>query len=422
METTDSGPQADWADTCEDASEEFSSRMNFSDAVKSGLLNDRNRTSSRGAGNSTGLKSNDLPRRPCSAFFKVNSAFTIGFLIQDLKAIGIMPRSLKCLQRLSGDSYMITLGSTQDRDKFVNNSSIIVRPSNPATKITVFDAPYELSDHALRHRLSQYGEVRSIKRLFHSNYEGVENGLRVASVVLSGPPVPSFMRFGRRLIRLKHDSQVPTCRKCNQPGHEARQCPNLVCFNCDAIGHVSLECDVGRKCSVCKDHGHVAASCPLLNEWSRDAPVDDRPGVSLASQSVTQESQPSAEPSAEPSVEPSVEPPSPPAPAHALSSSPGSSSSSSTSGSSSDSSSPSPPSPDLFDEPGQDVDVSSMDVQENDSPSLLAQGTTVSELEMTAAVISQPGLFSPDDPMSSAKRPADTPNCESENSSCKKKR
>ena len=80
--------------------------MNFSDAVKSGLPNDRNRTSSRGAVNSTGLKSNDLPRRPCCAFFKVNTSFTIGFLIQDLKAIGIMPRSLKCLQRFSGDSYI----------------------------------------------------------------------------------------------------------------------------------------------------------------------------------------------------------------------------------------------------------------------------------------------------------------------------
>ena len=410
METTDSGPQTSWADTCEDASENVSSRMNFSDAVKSGLPNDRNRTSSRGAVNSTGLKSNDLPRRPCCAFFKVNTSFTIGFLIQDLKAIGIMPRSIKCLQRFSGDSYMITLGSTQDRDKFVNNSSVIVRPPTPATRITVFDAPYELPDHALRHRLAQYGEVRSIKRLFHSNYEGVENGMRVASVVLSGPPVPSFMRFGRRLVRLKHDGQVPTCRKCNQPGHEARQCPNLVCFNCDALGHVSLECNAGGKCRVCKDHGHFAACCPLLNEWSRDAPVDDRPGISLTSQSATQESQPSAEP------------PSPSAPAQEPSSSPGSSSSSSASGSSSDSSSSNPPSPDLFDEPGQDVDVSSMDVQENESPSLLAQGTTVSELEMTAAVISQPDLFSPDDPMSSAKRPADTPNCESENSSCKKKR
>jgi len=118
--------------------------------------------------------------------------------------------------------------------------------------------------------------------------------------------------------------------KWRHAGHEARQCPNLVCFNCDALGHVSLECNAGDKCSVCKDHDHFAASCPLLNEWSRDAPVDDCPEVSFTSQSVSQESQPSVEPS----------------------SWPGSSSSSSSSGSSSDSSSSNLPLPELFDEPG----------------------------------------------------------------------
>lgn len=53
MENTDSGPQADWADASEDVSEELSSKMDFSGAVRSGLLNDRNRTSSRN--NSTSL-------------------------------------------------------------------------------------------------------------------------------------------------------------------------------------------------------------------------------------------------------------------------------------------------------------------------------------------------------------------------------
>jgi len=85
-------------------------------------------------------------------------------------------------------------------------------------------------------------------------------------------------------------------------------------------------------------------------------------------------------------------------------------------------SSSNPPSPVLYDEPGQDVDDFSMDVQANESPPLFAQGSTVSKVEMTTALLSHPDLFSSDDPMSSTKRPADTPNCESENSSCKKKR
>ena len=197
------------------------------------------------------------------------------------------------------------------------------------------------------------------------------------------------MRFERRLIRVKHDGQMPTCRKCNQ---EARHCSNLICFNCDAVGHVNLECNAGDICSVCKDHGHFAVSCPLLNEWDRDAPVDDRPDVPHTSQPAIQDSQPSVEFS------------SPFAPIQEPSSSPGSSSSS-CSGSSSSSSS-NPPLPALFDESGQDVDDLSMDVQANESPPLFAQETSVSETEMTAAAISQPDLFSPDDPMSLAKRPA----------------
>lgn len=112
------------------------------------------------------LMSNDLPKHPCSAFFQVIPAFSIGTLIQDFKSIGVMPRSLKCLQRVPNDSYIITLGSTQDHDNFVKNSSVIARPANPAIKITVFDAPYELPDQAIRHCLEQYGEIRSVKRLF----------------------------------------------------------------------------------------------------------------------------------------------------------------------------------------------------------------------------------------------------------------
>jgi len=140
--------------------------MDFSGALKSDLVNDRRHTSLHGAVNPIRLKSNNLPKLRCSAFFKVKDASTIGVLIQDLRSIGVMPHSLKRLQRFSGDSYMITLGSTQDRDNFVNNSSVIVQHSNPAPKITVFDAPYELPDRALQHRLAQYGEVRSVLKDF----------------------------------------------------------------------------------------------------------------------------------------------------------------------------------------------------------------------------------------------------------------
>ena len=79
--------------------------------------------------------------------------------------------------------------------------------------------------------------------------------------------IPSFLRFGCRLARVKHDGQVPTCRKCHIPDHVARACPNVVCFNCDQLGHTYWDCTKPNKCSICKEDGHYAVDCPL--SWWR---------------------------------------------------------------------------------------------------------------------------------------------------------
>ena len=42
---------------------------------------------------------------------------------------------------------------------------------------------------------------------------GIFNGIRVFGMEIS-KPVPSFLRFGRYLVLLKHKDQTPTCRKC----------------------------------------------------------------------------------------------------------------------------------------------------------------------------------------------------------------
>ena len=106
-------------------------------------------------------------------------------------------------------------------------------------------------------------------------------------------PIPSFPRFGRRLIRLHYRDQVPTCRRCNQPGHEAKSCTNRFCFNCEEIGHEAPHCVHDIRCSICKTTGHFASKCQYT--WPRehnhrDVPVDHRPGTSLTSD--VQESQP----------------------------------------------------------------------------------------------------------------------------------
>ena len=117
-----------------------------------------------------------------------------------------------------------------------------------------------MSDEAIRNRLSQFGVVRSSRRCKLQNMPGIFNGIRVFGMEIS-KPIPSFMRFGRYLVRLKHKDQIPTCRKCNRPGHQARACPNIVCFNCEELGHMTDSCPDEIYCCICWVTGHMAADC-----------------------------------------------------------------------------------------------------------------------------------------------------------------
>lgn len=84
--------------------------------------------------------------------------------------------------------------------------------------------------------------------------------MRVAKIVIDRP-VPSFLRFGRQLVRTWYEGQESTCRKCNLDGHVAKDCNEKVCFNCEAHGHEAPDCTHALLCSICKRPDHWAQSC-----------------------------------------------------------------------------------------------------------------------------------------------------------------
>ena len=148
------------------------------------------------------------------------------------------------LERKPTGEVYLTFRSQSLRDAFLQKSSFVTRRSgrqhvpNTAEQslifLTVYDAPYELPDLAIIHRLSPYCEVAWHRRgTYRSVKEGsVFNGLRHYRVRVHHA-IPSFLRFGKFLIRLYHDGQQPTCRKCNRLDHKAAECHNIICFNCD---------------------------------------------------------------------------------------------------------------------------------------------------------------------------------------------
>lgn len=233
---------------------------------------------------------NDLPKRPCSLHFHLNvTNFTVQSLLQDVKQCGISVSSVQCAQKVSQDAYVVTFKTPEDRDLFFQNSRYIARRPDAGTFVWIYDAPCELPDDAIRDRLSAYGQVQRVQRRTYTGYQ-VETGVRTTKMIIDRP-VPSFLRFGRRLVRIFHVGQDATCRRCNSPGHVAKECREKICFNCEEHGHEAPDCVQPLRCSICKLPGHWAHKCKYSWARQRDAPVAERPGTSLRVE--TQDSQPS---------------------------------------------------------------------------------------------------------------------------------
>ena len=75
------------------------------------------------------------------------------------------------------------------------------------------------------------------------NFPGVLKGLRHVRMDIH-TPIPSFLRFGRFLLRVYYDDQPKACRICNSLDHLSRDCDNVVCFNCESPESAPRICDV----------------------------------------------------------------------------------------------------------------------------------------------------------------------------------
>ena len=266
-------------------SKSYSSAVTGSASVPENVASDR--------GNFNGLRRNYLPKRPCSVYFKqARDPSNVQVSRAELRNHGIPMTAVKCLQRVDKESFMVTFDKPEYCEAFRSRSAFVLHPTNPVYKVCVYDAPYELPDEILGMRLQNFGHVIEVKRLKYSGYN-LETGVRLVRMRFEKSNPPSFLRLGRRLVRLKYNGQVPNCRRCNRPGHQAKECSNTVGFNCDELGHQAGSCPHAVRCSICKSENHVAMDCSFWNRTtSVDTPSDDRPGVSLVSQAIEPQSAP----------------------------------------------------------------------------------------------------------------------------------
>ena len=215
------------------------------------------------------------PTGLCSAFFKTDSFMPGSKIFDALKKDGFRLEHIRCLQRNPTGEIFITFHMSELCDTFLSKSSFVTpgcsyAPNDserPLTFLTVYDAPYELPETAIIHRLSPYREAVWHHWGTYKNQDGVFNGLQHFRVRIQFA-VPSYLCFGKFLLRLYHDGQTRTCRCCNRSGRNAADCRKSVSFNCDALGHMARECIRPMYCCICKSGQHLARTCPF--SWHRE--------------------------------------------------------------------------------------------------------------------------------------------------------
>ena len=238
---------------------------------------------------------NDVPDRPRSAFFTPARSTSARSVFDALKAADITPREIACMQRRMNGEVVITFKSPAAKEKFLRLNSLSVQGDSyaiqdidrPLTFLTIYDAPFELSELAIINRLAPYCEVLHYRRGRFPFQPGICNGIRHYRVRVI-KPIPSFLRFGKLLLFLRHEGQVPTCRRCNQPGHFSNQCNNKICFNCEQLGHEAPACPAPMLCSICKSDDHLGRQCPY--SWYA-VPTSRAPGSVSPSVSVEDDQQ-----------------------------------------------------------------------------------------------------------------------------------
>ena len=221
---------------------------------------------------------NGLPHRPCTAVITPRSRCLASDIFATLKDTGIEPNSLGCLQRKSSGEIILTFHNTYQKAIFLTKCAITINDQavaiqdvdHPLTFLNIYDAPHELPDSAIIEHLSPYCEVLHNHRGKFREPEGVFNGIRHYRVHILRP-IPSYLRFGKILIVLKHQGQKETCRHCNLPGHYAHSCKEEICFNCEVTRHQAPTCSSPTLCSLCHNRYHKARNCP--HSWDRPAAV-----------------------------------------------------------------------------------------------------------------------------------------------------
>ena len=152
----------------------------------------------------TNSAANDTPKRPRTALFTPSRSASARSVFEVLSMAHIDALDIQCMQRNMNSEVVITFKSVDVKEKFLRLNALTIGCysyatqdiDRPMTFLTIYDAPFELSDLAIIGRLAPFCEVVHYRRGKFDFNPGVYDGLRHYRMRVT-KPVPSFIRFGK---------------------------------------------------------------------------------------------------------------------------------------------------------------------------------------------------------------------------------
>ena len=118
----------------------------------------------------------------------------------------------------------------------------VVSVETKSRLIHLRDCPAEVPDSKISGFFGPFGEVHSISHSEHIGFPGLRDGTRVVKMTLT-KDVPPVVRVAGFDCRVWYRRQPAYCTICKKSGHRGKGCPlDGLCRRCERPGHVAKEC------------------------------------------------------------------------------------------------------------------------------------------------------------------------------------
>ena len=205
-----------------------------------------------------------------------NSGHKLEELLAGLKKAGISPKEISGIQRKYNGTEIMCLSEKSyetllEEEITVGQDKVVFQAKRKRTQaVRIFGLGMDVFDSVLEEKLSEYGQIKNGKQhqlKFKSDideeWKHVTNGDRIVYMLIE-KSIPRRLMIANEWVQTWYVGQPKSCGHCGGD-HKPEECPKVICYNCEEMGHLSAQCTKEKICTACKK-GHGKHQCGKKSE------------------------------------------------------------------------------------------------------------------------------------------------------------